>query len=130
MSSQEERAARLAAIEEVRQKLGAKPFGVYEPPADCVFLTTIENRFKGMKGGTVIQVGKRDAAVLIVDRSHRLSTSEEIEAYHRDDWDRQRAAANADNRANRRAVIFTKPPVAAEESPGAPVDEPLTPSEQ
>ena len=120
MTSQE-RIARIGAIEEKRAELGAKPAHAYEPPSDCVFLTTIENRFKGLRGGVTMQVGKRSAAVLIVDGSHRLSTDDEIEAYHQAEHDRRCAAQQEDDRRNRRAVIFTEPSLVDAEP--APVDE-------
>jgi len=110
----EERIARRAAIDEVRAEIGAKPDGAWEPPSDCVMLTSIENRFRGMKGGITMQVGKRQAAEHIVDGSHRLSTDEEIAAHHEDELDRRCAARDAENRAERRTVVYTTPKVSGE----------------
>jgi len=106
----EERIARRAAIEQTRSDLGAVAEHAWEPRDSCVFLTSIENRFAGRKGGVTMQVGKRQAAVHIVDNTHRLSTEEEIEAYHQDDHDRYWAGVDAENKANRRTVVYTEPP--------------------
>ena len=118
----EERKWRIAAIRGTMERIGATPDGAYEPPLSAIFLIAIENRFKGMKGGVVMEVGKRAAAVLIVDGSHREATEDEIEAYHRDQAERKAVARDAELRKQRRTVVFTKPPVSelpasVEESP-------------
>ncbi len=105
----EERAHRRACIEETLKELGAPPAGAVELPRDCVMLTSIERRFAGMAGGVTMEVGKRAAAVLIVDGTHRLATEDEIAAYHADQAERKAAANTAALAAEGRAVLHLQP---------------------
>lgn len=116
MASTEERAHRRAAIAGVMERIGAKPYPTPELPSDCVFLTSIDNRFRGMKGGVVQQVGKRAAAEAIVDGTHCLSTDDEIEAYHANEAEKKHLARVAEMRAKGQAVIYVEPPATAQPS--------------
>ncbi len=93
------------AVRDQREALGAVEDGRFEPPHSCVMLTSVENRFSGIKGGVTMQVGKRSAAELIVKGSHRLATPEEIENYEADQVAGKRAAMDLENQAARRSVF-------------------------
>jgi hypothetical protein len=56
------------------------------------FLVSIEDRAKGMAGGMVVQVKRENAARLILAKTHRLATGEEIEQYERENLARVAAA--------------------------------------
>ncbi len=115
MSSPEERAMRRAALEGTMERLGAKPYPAWEPPSDCVWLTSVEKRFRGIKGGMTMEVGKRAAAELIVDGTHALSTEAEIAAYHADELRRKQEAFDAKNFREGRVIVYVEP--AATEPP-------------
>lgn len=52
------------------------------PAGDQVYLTSVENREKQSVGGRTSPVGRKLAAKMIADKTHRLATDEEIAAWH------------------------------------------------
>lgn len=54
------------------------------PPDEVLFVTSLDNpeRAGGVTAGRVSEVRRKHAAELIVMNTHRLSTPEEITAYH------------------------------------------------
>ena len=46
------------------------------------FLVSLDDRSLGMVGGLVVQIKRESAAKLILAKSHRLATPEEIEQYN------------------------------------------------
>jgi hypothetical protein len=109
----EERIHRRSEIARIEQEIGAKPYPAWEPPADSVMLTSIGNRFTGMKGGVTTEVKKRSAAVLIVDGAYRRSTDEEIVAYNKREVAARCAAADTENLRKRRVVVYIESQAAA-----------------
>lgn len=108
--TQQERAEYCAAIRDMERQLGAATYPRRERPEDCVILTTVEKRSRGIKGGVAMEVCKRSAARQIVDGTHRLATDEEIEAYHADQRKRRADAVDLENRKNFRAVFIVSAP--------------------
>lgn len=106
----QERAAYFAAVREKEEELGAPPRGQPERPSDCVMLTSIDKPFQGLRGGVTMQVGKRSAAKLIVDGTHRLATKDEGKEYWADQEDRRKKGKEAEEVARVRRMLF--PPAA------------------
>ena len=55
-------------------------------PADVTafFVTSIENDSRGIDGGVVVETDREITARLLAERTHRLSTTAEIEKFHSD----------------------------------------------
>lgn len=60
-----------AAVRAERERIG-EPF---------VFVTSIADEVSGARGGAVCQVTREDAAVLVVKKTHRLATADEVLEY-------------------------------------------------
>jgi hypothetical protein len=46
-----------------------------------VFVCSIADEVSGAKGGAVCQVSREDAAILLVKKTHRLATDDEVKEY-------------------------------------------------
>ena len=48
---------------------------------DFVFVISIADEVSGSRGGATCQVAREDAAILLVKKTHRLATADEVAAY-------------------------------------------------
>lgn len=70
-----------------------------------VWLVSLEDGKRGMRGGRLVEASAETAAKLLHANSHRRATDEEIEAYRSQQAEAQRAAFHARLRAKGIAVV-------------------------
>lgn len=98
-----------AAVKAERERI-AEPY---------VFVTSIQDEVSGAKGGAVCQVSREDAAVLIVKKTHRLATDDEVKAY-REAEDALREEYKALELQRRTLAVLTPHPGAQADSKPRP----------
>lgn len=67
-------------------------------PHEVIYITSVEDIVRGQVGGRVCAVDRDVAAQRLVERSHQLSTQEEIERERRDSAERSRVCAETEFR--------------------------------
>lgn len=76
---------------------------------DSVWVVSLEDAKRGMRGGRLVEAAAGTAAKLLHANSHRLATGEEIEAHRASQAEAQRAAFHARLRAKGIAVVAVPP---------------------
>ena len=70
-----------------------------------VFITSLSNQLKGVRGGVVKECSPRLAAIGIVEQTHRIATEDEIQRYRAQGEDNiQKLAQQEDDRRQRLAL--------------------------
>jgi hypothetical protein len=87
------------AVRETREAL-QKEF-----PDGAVHITSIANRYTGLKGDVVNEASVQHAAERVASGTHRISTDEEIKAYWADNAKRAVDIENAERKRLRRALL-------------------------
>jgi hypothetical protein len=78
-------------------------------PSGYLYVTSLDNREKNVSAGTVTEVNIPNAARVLTERTHAVSTPEEIEAYHaRCEENRQQIAAAGKRHTDRELRITSK----------------------
>jgi Tfp pilus assembly protein PilN len=72
---------------------------------DSVWLVSLEDGKRGMRGGRLVEATAETAAKLLHSNSHRRATDEEIEAHRSQQAEAQRAAFHARLRMKGIAVV-------------------------
>jgi hypothetical protein len=77
-----------------------------EHPSGCLYLTPLESKEANTTSGLAVEVNTENAARLILSGGFRISTSEEISAFHEHSA-RQRRAGEAQEARNAGRVTLT-----------------------
>jgi hypothetical protein len=76
------------------------------------FITSVDMPERGVNAGAVCEVSRENAARRLAERSHRLSTANEIETFHREQAARDRECRLQTEKQKERSVLALTPELA------------------